>query len=181
MRRASRLADQVTQGGQGVVVLVERGLGRGRLAGRRCSGTGSASASRLGQRPCDDSQPAVFQAGGDGGDAGPQVVVALADLEAGAAQFGPLVGAGGVGVPDDVARAGAAAWWLSGCSRPVVLAGQPEDVVAVEDAPDGGEGVAEAEVDAADAGAGWATGAADRGERRDAGRRWATTQRAKSG
>ena len=32
----------------------------------------------------------------------------------------------------------------------VVLAGDPEDVVAVEDAPDGGEGVAEAEVKAVD-------------------------------
>ena len=36
----------------------------------------------------------------------------------------------------------------------VVLAGQPEDVVAVEDAPDGGEGVADAEVEAEDGGAG---------------------------
>ena len=32
----------------------------------------------------------------------------------------------------------------------VVFAGEPEDAVAVENAPDGGEGVAEAEVDAAD-------------------------------
>ena len=32
----------------------------------------------------------------------------------------------------------------------VVFAGEPEDVVVVEDAPDAGEGVVEAEVEAAD-------------------------------
>jgi hypothetical protein len=32
----------------------------------------------------------------------------------------------------------------------VVFAGQPEDVVAIEDSPDGGKGVAVAKIDAAD-------------------------------
>ena len=39
----------------------------------------------------------------------------------------------------------------------VAFAAEPEDVVAVEDAPDGGEGVVEAEVEAAEFAAGGGT------------------------
>lgn len=96
-----------------------------------------------------DAQGAFFQSRADGGDAGAEGVVAFADGEAGAAEFVDLAGTGGVGVPADVsgqvldvvAQRFVAA---------IVFAGKPEDVVAIDDAPDGGEGIAEAEVDAAD-------------------------------
>jgi hypothetical protein len=52
----------------------------------------------------EDAERAVFQAGADGGDAEGEGVDAFVDREAGAAEFGDLVGAGGVGVPVDVAR-----------------------------------------------------------------------------
>jgi len=51
--------------------------------------------------------------------------------------------------------------FVQGHLAAVVLAGQPQDVVAVEEAPDGGEGVAEAEVDAAQESAGRGGGAGD--------------------
>ncbi len=97
----------------------------------------------------EDAERAVFQAGADGGDAEGEGVDAFVDREAGAAEFGDLVGAGGVGVPVDVAR-DARDVVTEGAVGFVVFAGEPEDVVVVEDAPDGGEGVVEAEVETAD-------------------------------
>src|SRR5262249_58525004 len=81
---------------------------------------------------------------------------ALVDGEAGTAEFGDFVGAGGVGVPVDVLgdTADVVAERAAGF---VEFAGEPEDVVLVEDAPDGGEGVVEVEVEAADFAAGGGT------------------------
>jgi hypothetical protein len=71
-------------------------------------------------------------------------VDALVDREAGAAEFGDLVGAGGVGVPVDVAR-DARDVVTERAVGFVVFAGEPENVALVEGASDGGEGVVEAE------------------------------------
>ena len=65
------------------------------------------------------------------------------------AQLADVAGAGGVGVPEVAARqvVGVVA---ERTLTLVMLAGQPEHAVAVQHAPDGGEGIAKAEVDAAD-------------------------------
>ena len=88
-------SDQVAQGGQGVVVLVDRAS---RLGGRSASRSGTA-----GPRPAGwDSglpatlQRAVLQPGAHGGDAGADVVVACADRagRTGAAPRSPAAPAG---------------------------------------------------------------------------------------
>ena len=104
----------------------------------------------------EDAERAVLQAGADGGDAEGEGVDAFVDGEAGAAEFGDLVGAGGVGVPVDV-LGDAADVVAERAAGFVVFAGEPEDVVVVENSPDGGERVVEAEIEAANFAAGGGT------------------------
>ncbi len=142
--------DKVAEGAQSVVVLVKRILGEAfaRVVGVAVElGLGN----EVGASAFEHAESAVVDAGGDGGDAGAEAVVAaVADAETGAAELGAFVGAGGVGVPFDVARqmAGVVAEWLLAA---VMLAGDPENALGIEVAPDGGEGIAEAEVDATEA------------------------------
>ena len=77
----------------------------------------------------------------DGGDPAP-------DGHASQTQLGDFVGTVRVGIPHDAARqlAGVDA---DGLLADIVFVGEPKDAVVVEAAPDGGEGVAVAEVDAA--------------------------------
>jgi hypothetical protein len=146
------LGDQVAEGAQGVVVFVEGGF---RVAGGGFGGVAVelGLGQKVGAGAFDDFEGAGFEAGGDGGDAQADVVVAGSDLEAGVAELGDFVGAGGVGEPADVFgdELGVVA---QGLLALVVFAEKPEDVVAIDEAPDSGEGVAETEVEAADKPAG---------------------------
>src|SRR5439155_22334586 len=126
-------ADQIARGVHGVVVLLLRRL---RFATR--IGV-VAIQRRFGQkvraRTSHDPQRTVLQPGAYGGDARALLVVALADHDADAAQLHDLAGARRIAVPGHVARQ---VLGVVG-QRPlaaVVLARQPEHVVAVEHAPD---------------------------------------------
>ena len=138
-----------------MVVVILRNLGAA-AAGVGAVAVQLGFGEEVGAFAFEDAEGAVLQAGADGGDAEGEGVDALVDREAGAAEFGDLVGAGGVGVPVDVAL-DVADVVAEGAAGFVVFAGEPEDVVLVEDAPDGGEGVVEAEIQSSDLAAGGGT------------------------
>src|SRR5207248_2565794 len=106
-------------------------------------------AQQVGTCPLDHPQRAVFQPSAHGGDAEAHGVAALADGEAGAVEFVDVGGAGGVGVPSDV-TGNLPDMVGQGPFVFVVLAGQPQNIVAIQHAPDRGERVAESPVHAAD-------------------------------
>jgi len=140
------LADEVAKGIEGVVEFLDGIFGAFAGFGVVTVEAGFGDEVRSGAG--EDLQGAIFE---DGGNAGPDVVVGLADGEAGGAEFEDLAGALRVGVPGD-AFGEMVQVVAEGLFAAVVFAGDPEDVVAIDDTPDGGEGIADAKVHAADFG-----------------------------
>src|SRR5262249_28567034 len=84
-----KTADEITQGGQRVVVLVQRCFVS--AGGGIVVAVEAGFRQQVGATAFDDAQAAVLQTSGDRGDAGTQVVDSFADLEVGTAQLGTLV------------------------------------------------------------------------------------------
>ena len=96
------LADEVAKGIEGVVEFLDRVFGG--LAGFGVVAVEAGFGNEVRSGAGKDLQGAIFETGADGGNAGPDVVVALADGEAGGAEFENLAGALRVGVPGDAAK-----------------------------------------------------------------------------
>src|SRR5262249_41966386 len=97
-----------------------------------------------------DAQAPGTQPRGDGGDTGAQLVDTGADGVPSHPELFQLGAARRIGIPQDPARQSAGVLVQRRLAQ-VALAVKPEDVVAIEQAPDGREWVAPAPVDAADA------------------------------
>src|SRR6516164_3108431 len=96
------LADEIAEGVEGMVEFFDRVFGG--LAGLGVVAVKAGFGYEVRGGAGEDLQGAIFETGADGGNAGPDVVVALADAEAGGAEFENLAGAVRVGVPGDAAK-----------------------------------------------------------------------------
>src|SRR6516162_969736 len=93
------LADEVAEGVEGVVEFLDRVFGA--FAGLRIITVEAGLGDEVWGGAGEDLQGAIFETGADGGDGWPEVLVALADGEAGVTEFEDLARAMQVGVQGD--------------------------------------------------------------------------------
>ena len=96
------LADEIAEGVEGMVEFLDRVFGG--LAGFGVVAVEAGFGNEVRSGAGKDLQGAIFETGADGGDGWPEVLVALADGEAGVTEFENLAGAVRVGVPGDAAK-----------------------------------------------------------------------------
>src|SRR5262249_15064431 len=142
-------ADEVAEGAESVVVLVDRVLADERLFALAWVAVELGFLDQIGATRAVDSQAAGAESCRDGGDAEAYVVDAFADFVAGAAELFHFGAAGRVGVPHHSfgERLGVL---VEGRLSEVALFLDPQHIVLVEDAPDCREWISPSPIDAAD-------------------------------